>query len=85
MYLIPPAGQDYQYMYILLKLYKKNNSFIQFSQIITVQLFHFKASMFCVIMENSESAYLTNDNLHRGWFCHGEDILEKGRHFTDVF
>lgn len=44
-------------MYILLKIKKKYNYFIQFSQIILRQLFYFKASMFYDIIKKSESAY----------------------------
>ena len=38
-------------MYILLKHQKNYNYFIHFSQINSRQLFHFKATMFCVIIE----------------------------------
>lgn len=57
-------------MYILLKHPQKNNYFIHFSQINSRQLFHFKATMFCVIIKE---------------IIRNEEIPPKKEHFTDVF
>lgn len=56
-------------MYILLKHQKNYNYFIHFSQIIILQLFHFKATIFCVIINK----IIKNKELY------------KKEHFTDVF